>query len=61
MSNGHAVEPRSYWHVTAPPPVPSDPLPDAADVVVIGGGLLGSWTAYWLARSGASVTLIERT
>ena len=61
MSNGHAAEPRSYWHVTAPPPVPSDPLPDAADVVVIGGGLLGSWTAYWVARSGASVTLIERT
>jgi glycine/D-amino acid oxidase-like deaminating enzyme len=61
MSAGHAAEPRSYWHVTAPPPVPSDPLPDAADVVVIGGGLLGSWTAYWLARNGASVTLIERT
>lgn len=61
MSNGHTAEPRSYWHVTAPPPVPSDPLPAADDVVVIGGGLLGSWTAYWLARNGASVTLIERT
>lgn len=61
MSNGQTAEPRSYWHATAPPPVPADVLPDAADVVVVGGGLLGSWTAYWLARAGAAVTLIERT
>jgi gamma-glutamylputrescine oxidase len=54
-------EPRSYWHATAPPPVPADALPDAADVVVVGGGMLGVWTAYWLARAGADVTLIERT
>lgn len=54
-------EPRSYWHATAPPPVPTDPLPAEADVVVIGGGLLGCWTAYWLARAGVAVTLIERT
>lgn len=53
-------EPRSYWHATAPPPVPSDPLPDAADIVVVGGGMLGVWTTYWLAKSGAAVTLIER-
>lgn len=53
--------PQSYWHATAAPPVPTDPLPAAADVVVIGGGLLGCWTAYWLARAGAAVTLIERT
>lgn len=57
-SNG---EPRSYWHATAPPPVPSAALPDACDVVVIGGGQVGTWTAYWLARAGADVTLIERT
>jgi gamma-glutamylputrescine oxidase len=61
MSNGQAGEPQSYWHATAPPPVPADALPDAADVVVVGGGLLGTWTAYWLARAGAAVTLIERT
>jgi glycine/D-amino acid oxidase-like deaminating enzyme len=60
MTNGTADEPRSYWHVTAPPLEPADALPDAADVVVVGGGMLGCWAAYWLARAGAAVTLIER-
>lgn len=52
--------PTSYWHATFPPPVPDDPLPAEADVAVVGGGLLGCWTAYWLARQGVDVTLIER-
>ena len=30
------------------------------DVLIVGGGLAGSATAYYLARAGASVTLIER-
>src|SRR6478735_4657753 len=62
-ANEHSIaeEPRSYWHATAPPPVPADELPDGADVVVVGGGLIGCWTAYWLARAGVAVTLIERT
>ncbi len=50
----------SYWHATSTPPVPNDSLPPSDDVVVVGGGLLGCWTAYWLARSGVSVTLVER-
>lgn len=57
----HTAEPRSYWHATAAPPVPGDPLPAEAAVVVVGGGLLGCWTAYWLARAGVAVTLVERT
>ncbi|MDQ3695042.1 MAG: FAD-binding oxidoreductase [Chloroflexota bacterium] len=56
-----SAEPRSYWHATAAPLVPGDPLPAEAEVVVVGGGLLGCWTAYWLARAGVAVTLIERT
>src|SRR5258708_22968487 len=35
------------------------PLPDAADVVVIGGGYMGINAARVLARGGAAVTLLE--
>ena len=52
--------PVSYWHATFPPPVPEESLPAGTDVAVIGGGMLGVWTAYWLARQGVDVTLIER-
>jgi glycine/D-amino acid oxidase-like deaminating enzyme len=31
-----------------------------ADVVVVGGGIVGSATAYYLARRGATVVLVER-
>ncbi len=60
MVNGQNAEPRSYWHATAAAPIPTDQLPASADVVVVGGGLLGCWTAYWLARAGAAVTLLEQ-
>lgn len=35
-------------------------LPQAADVVVIGGGIIGVCTALFLARSGVSVALFEK-
>ena len=35
-------------------------LPDRADVVVIGGGITGCATAYYLARERVSVVLLER-
>jgi glycine/D-amino acid oxidase-like deaminating enzyme len=38
----------------------SPALPPAADVVVIGGGIVGSFTAYYLARRGVSVALVEK-
>jgi thioredoxin reductase len=34
-------------------------LPKSADVVVIGGGIIGASAAYFLARRGLSVALIE--
>ncbi len=36
------------------------PLPKRADCVVIGGGIVGVMSAYWLARSGQSVVLVEK-
>ena len=35
-------------------------LPSSADVVIIGGGLLGICTAYYLAQRGVSVTVCEK-
>lgn len=60
QSSATSSLPTSYWHATFPPPVPDDPLPAATDVAVIGGGMLGCWTAYWLAKQGLDVTVIER-
>ena len=38
----------------------SDPLPPSADVVVIGGGTVGTAVAYYLAKEGMDVVLLER-
>ena len=38
----------------------SDPLPDAVDVVVIGGGVMGTFSALYLARAGKKVLLCEK-
>lgn len=35
-------------------------LPDAADCVVIGAGIVGVSAAYWLAKAGKSVVLLEK-
>jgi glycine/D-amino acid oxidase-like deaminating enzyme len=41
--------------------IPSDEkLPAAADVVIIGGGIVGATAAYFLARRGHSVALLEK-
>ncbi len=37
-----------------------DRLPDAADVVIIGGGIIGIMTGLFLAREGVSVTVCEK-
>jgi glycine/D-amino acid oxidase-like deaminating enzyme len=38
----------------------SSELPAAADAVVIGGGIIGSFAAYYLARRGIKVALVEK-
>src|SRR5204862_4355273 len=38
----------------------SSKLPASADVVVIGGGIIGVFTAYYLARRGLSVAVVEK-
>src|SRR3712207_7407335 len=41
--------------------IPSDDkLPATADAVVIGGGIIGSAAAYFLAKRGLSVALLEK-
>lgn len=41
--------------------IPNDErLPSHADVVVIGGGIVGSATAYYLAKRGLSVALLDK-
>jgi sarcosine oxidase, subunit beta len=39
---------------------PRAPLPATADVVIVGGGVIGLSTAFHLAEGGAEVVLIER-
>ncbi len=38
----------------------TDPMPERADVVVIGGGIIGVMTAWELARTGVRVVLLEK-
>ncbi|MEV4642000.1 FAD-dependent oxidoreductase [Actinoplanes sp. NPDC049548] len=51
----------SLWQGARPrsPDFPG-PLSASADVVVVGGGLLGACSAYWLSRRGRSVLVLER-
>ncbi|MDI2097483.1 FAD-binding oxidoreductase [Klugiella sp. YN-L-19] len=55
----------SLWHDTVEASVPARPAVTgelAADVAIVGGGLTGLWTAYYLlqARPGLSVRVLER-
>lgn len=53
--------PESYWQATSSARTHrSAQLPARTNVVVIGGGLLGTATAYWLARAGVATVLIEQ-
>jgi len=56
-----SMEERPYWHATMPalPDRRGHELPDAADVVVVGGGLTGLSAARRAAELGAGVVLLE--
>ena len=38
----------------------TETVPDQADVVIIGGGIVGCSTAYFLAKRGAKVVVVEK-
>jgi len=50
----------SLWAATAPAPPPRAPLTTDAtvDVAIIGGGLTGLWTAYYLAKADPSLRIV---
>lgn len=54
--NGHV----SFWHRDIGVPARRDPLPGSinADVAIIGGGLTGLWTAYYLTESLPDITVV---
>ncbi len=41
-------------------PLPNAPLPDAVDLAIIGGGVIGIATALFAARAGLSVVVLEK-
>ena len=51
--------PPSYWHTTSQAPTLNNTLPATADVVIIGGGIVGTCAAYWLARSAIKPNVIQ--
>ncbi|KAJ0039471.1 hypothetical protein Pint_27980 [Pistacia integerrima] len=48
-------------HCSASPSPAMDPQPSKKHVAVCGGGVIGVCTAYFLAKKGAAVTLIEKS
>lgn len=48
------VIPRSQKYPSKPPPLKRSP-----DVVVVGAGAFGGWTAWHLAKKGVHVTLLD--
>ncbi len=61
--SSHAAE-KPYWLTTAPPPqwqTTSPPVvPATADIVIVGGGIVGLSAALWAARIGASTVILEQ-
>lgn len=54
-----ALTKHPFWWDEAPRDLPSDPLPEAVDVTVVGSGYTGLSAALRLAEGGASVAVID--
>lgn len=52
-------QPRPWWWEAAPPCPANDPLPETADVVVVGSGYCGLFAARALASAGRSVAVLD--
>ncbi|KAI9494563.1 FAD dependent oxidoreductase [Zychaea mexicana] len=53
------ISTQSYWLNNAPFQTPSkDPLPSEADIVIIGAGLTGMSTAYWLMQMQPNLKVV---
>jgi len=61
MIDPAAPDQRSHWHSSLDrPALAAGPLPPVADVVVVGGGVLGASAALWLARAGARPLVLDQ-
>src|SRR5581483_8481556 len=52
---GRRAMPAPLTHIETSPDLPS-----RADAVIIGGGIIGAFTAYYLAKRGLKVALLEK-
>ena len=57
MTNSAVDVVKATWNKPFAPPAA---VPDSADVVIIGGGIVGVSTAWFLAKQGVSVVLCEK-
>jgi gamma-glutamylputrescine oxidase len=56
------TQPISLWaeRIDERPPGPILELPARVDVAIVGGGMMGASTAWWLAQTGADVLVLDR-
>jgi glycine/D-amino acid oxidase-like deaminating enzyme len=61
MSQANAYQQLSFWHDTVPgslDPAPCLTQDTVADVAIVGAGLTGLWTAYYLSRADPEISIV---